>query len=61
MQALEKRRTGGTNSECARILYQTNHPTDQEVRNVPSILKYLQENVVIAEAVRRAATLKPSE
>ena len=38
MQALEKRRTA-EQIGCARILYQTNHPTQQQVKNVPSILK----------------------
>jgi hypothetical protein len=45
IQALEKRRAGGTNLESARILYQTNRPTAQQVRNVPSILKNFEKRL----------------
>jgi hypothetical protein len=42
-RALEIRRAGGTNSECARVLYGTKRPTEQQVKNVPKILNYYQE------------------
>jgi hypothetical protein len=38
-QALDLKLNGGTNSECAKLLYQTKHPTAQQVRNIPAILK----------------------
>src|ERR1035441_3929867 len=38
-QALEYKLAGGTNSQCAKLLYQTKRPSAQQVRNIPSILR----------------------
>lgn len=38
-QALKIKLDGATNSECAKLLYGTKHPSDQQVRNIPSILR----------------------
>jgi|SRR5579862_2781567 len=46
-QALERKRSGGTNSECARILYHTKFPTNQQVKNVPAILKHFVKTCLV--------------
>jgi len=45
-QALEKKSARGTNSECAKILYQTSRPTAQQVKNVTGILKHYRKTAL---------------
>ena len=40
LAALQVKREGVTNRECAKILYDLKHPTPQQVKNVPAILKH---------------------
>jgi hypothetical protein len=40
--ALAKKVEGASNREVAKVLYHTQHPTLQQVKNVPAILKHFQ-------------------
>ena len=53
--ALKKKNDGGTNRDAAKILYATTYPTDQQVKNVTSIL----ENYKKRQSASRIAVPDP--
>ena len=48
-EALELKNNGGTNRDCAKILYTTTYPTKGQVRNVNAILKHYQRTLPQAD------------
>ena len=40
--AAERKKSGGTNRQAAELIYNTKRPTEQQVKNVPAILKHHQ-------------------
>jgi hypothetical protein len=56
-KALELKLGGGTNREAAQVIYNTRHPSAQQVKNVPSILRHYEQRSKKAEqAANRSAT-----
>jgi hypothetical protein len=43
--ARSRKEAGATNRECAQILYDTSHPTNQQVKNVLSILRHYDKTL----------------
>ena len=44
-RALEAKNAGATNKRCAQILYGIKYPSPQQVKNVPSILRYYKNSI----------------
>jgi hypothetical protein len=62
-EAAQLKAAGGTNRQAAALIYETQYPTTQQVKNVPSILRHFhKKSTQSGSSVKpRKVTPKPSK